>query len=1126
MATRKAKTSKTPKKRNMKFSKNFFVLVISIVVFAVALGAAGAFGIIPTSLFLPGSQSTEDAGVDPDLLVAAAGPIGLEEAWCIPGEPRTEANCTFDYNTNQDWSSFTDDDVAHLGNDPRAGDFVFINNVDQARTKLHARVAYGHTASISNGDNEVLMVKYWSPSLGIPKPLYDQGSYIATLPNAVRTGSNVNNYRNYFMTDDCDYPKADGAENYYTDVPTTSATECDNGPNIFTYEFEIPNFETGSIIILYAGRPSVVKPDRSGTVAIPDEQQTSSYHMSRFYAQGTSTCPADGSVNVPPADAVPLPFGNLLYPASATLTTGKYYTDSSITISGNLNIVGAVEIYSRGTIDVRGPGRISANAAGNAGGSGAVGRRVTDAGGHGFRSPNTSGVGYCPSGLPGCVFEAFQSGGGGEKAPVIDGGGGGGYGAEGGDGSRGGINGNATPGNGVGGTENWFGLNENSYGIRMGSGGGGGSCRNGGNQCKGGNGGGSIGLFADVLRIRNGSNIYANGQDAPDNALDTAMRTVIAGSGGSGGGIILSGNDVQIRGNLEAHGGQGGDNPDAVYPCVYDADGQNGYDEGVDASENDDAGAGGSGGRIKIFYDPARTDASQINPTTRTDGGEGGCQSATNGPTAGDNGSFTSQVCGTSEPQVCEGNWDFKLDNHSVNPVPGGLVFYSGFLTASNFEGERATIRHILDPNETLVANGAPIVYGDWHGINVNAQSDQWYKFCGSFNQGTWQGPADSYSKISEGAETTAIWHTVATDGKTYEQRIDTFDVPTATSPPKVISKAFKPTWGGAQNWKMDVAIRTGSYYDSWFTGSLRIDDVAVFRCGADEASCNTAALSCTASNINSPSKNLIQNIQRNATFDDVCTGDNCNDWTHASAAPFPNLISTAAERGPAADQYNEIRSTNNFVQTVSNCSADGRCKEWNGTIVGRNTDFTLYAISRVNDNTVCGWNFTHSAEGSVNGCEPITGEDKSGVLICPSLPNPEVLAPSQVCLGESFRMSGEIGTPDPLSDDIYQYRWTSTGPTITPSSFTDDDGDGQVTSDPVVASTPGNFSVGLQARSTGRPDEIVNSENFTVEVIECSSEPSENINFSGRTYLNPPQGTTEFNDQILDWKEIIGEIN
>jgi hypothetical protein len=176
----------------------------------------------------------------------------------------------------------------------------------------------------------------------------------------------------------------------------------------------------------------------------------------------------------------------------------------------------------------------------------------------------------------GAGYRGIQNGngegpGGGEGgATVWDGGGGGAYGGFGGNGSR-----DLRPMvDGDGGTP--YGTAD-SMCIMMGSAGGAAGFLDNLDGGFGGNGGGAISLQANTVEILGA--ITANGNDGLIYLGDSS-------GGGAGGGILLMGRHVKIAdGLLRAEGGNGGT------ACGYPS--QCGVDDG---------GGGGSGGRIKIFY--------------------------------------------------------------------------------------------------------------------------------------------------------------------------------------------------------------------------------------------------------------------------------------------------------------------------------------------------------------------------------------------------------------------------------------------------------------------------------------------------------------------------------------------
>ena len=82
------------------------------------------------------------------------------------------------------------------------------------------------------------------------------------------------------------------------------------------------------------------------------------------------------------------------------------------------------------------------------------------------------------------------------------------------------------------------------------------------------------------------------------NGVDGAGGTGRNAGGGSGGGVLLIGDSVEITGSLTARGGRGGSG----------------------SSTANDGGGGGGGGRIKVFYDAGLTLSGSLTVT----GGGGG----------------------------------------------------------------------------------------------------------------------------------------------------------------------------------------------------------------------------------------------------------------------------------------------------------------------------------------------------------------------------------------------------------------------------------------------------------------------------------------------------------------------
>ncbi len=313
-------------------------------------------------------------------------------------------------------------------------------------------------------------------------------------------------------------------------------------------------------------------------------------------------------------------------------------------------------------------GNINGDGAGNIGGTGGAG------GIEAFNSPDN----YCNGGYGGKGGLAGQGTGGGNagsnggNATCIDqicggffcsgnkdghdgggaGGAGGAGGSYGGQGASGAISASGSTGGGAtGGTYALGGSVASTYGTSSGTdinwgsggggaGGGGGAWNNGNPGGNGGAGGGQVSLkAASTLTLSgtiscNGNNGSAGG-NASGNSTDNAYDCTASGyngcsicpqesydyaggagggaGGGSGGGILIqSCGTMSFTGNLSANGGAGGGAalPNTNYGACFD------WARG---------GAGGGGGRIKIFRNPCESNT--ITGTTNCSGGAGGASS-------------------------------------------------------------------------------------------------------------------------------------------------------------------------------------------------------------------------------------------------------------------------------------------------------------------------------------------------------------------------------------------------------------------------------------------------------------------------------------------------------------------
>ncbi len=359
--------------------------------------------------------------------------------------------------------------------------------------------------------------------------------------------------------------------------------------------------------------------------------------------------------------------------------------------SGNL---GSVSVGAGGQNSLKGTRNCGGGSKGNSGvgsGGGAAGNN----GGTGARQGRggACATGCCPSSncKSGAGPNGYNDGGGGGG-----GGGGGAYGGSGGNGGNGAKGGwfsapdwscntaacagndggNGGNGGSIFGTPSGLDISMGSGGGSSGGGGGGNTA--GSNGASGGNGGGSVSLIAcNAITIagtinmngalgNNGGGSGGDENDASNNLTPDGYewwecgivnkdncwgnRDLAGGQGGgsgggSGGGVLIQGfGPVNITGTVTANGGVGGvgtgfpNSTNANYTSSPKLWGSNSGYTNITLSlygyYNAQNGAGGGGGRIKVFSNPCQVNNISI-PSSAVNAGIGG---SGNGNTAGNNG--------------------------------------------------------------------------------------------------------------------------------------------------------------------------------------------------------------------------------------------------------------------------------------------------------------------------------------------------------------------------------------------------------------------------------------------------------------------------------------------------------
>ncbi len=869
--------------------------------------------------------------------------------------------------------------------------------------------------------------------------------------------------------------------------------------------------------------------------------------------QVAGNCPASGLTYDAPPTARPFPLPNTIA-SDASISSGEYSVSGTLTVKTGttLTVNGDVKIYANSVV-IEPNAIVNANGTGNPGGRGGEATHTIATSGSVTRAtPDPfagDGVGYCANGAPGCTYTTYNLGGGASKSYYVppDGAGGGGHAGNGG----GGSNYSGQPG----GAANFAGA-QGDYAVRMGGGGGGGYCKqdSANTKCYGGNGGGAISFFATNFTSQ--GTIQANGQSAPN--IGHTADTVIyknptacknlgicvvdhyegyqqaAGGGGAGGGILISAKNLSITGALKAAGGNGGSS------CT----------DRLDCPDDDDAGGGGAGGEIKVFHDPAGTYVFTNN--VDISGGTHGDQVKSNLPQNGSGGLTTDGRCDGPNPACTD--WSFALTDYSASPARGDTVHIGAPFSAAGAQGKSAGIKLQLNQYETVdPSKDLGLVYGDWHGAQFTATKDHHYQVCYDLRAGAGIDPMPLGT--GDGA--------VSVEFGTQQTGVANKNIQNGLRP--VLGSWLHKTTSFQATWSTTVAsypsayigFRTGAAVGGWFTGDLDIDKVGVFDCGTS-AACNTyySPVNGTTYNaasdpcpVSSPTFNLVSKPSQDATFD---SAPDPAVWIHRSAYSNPDTVSTATHLteniAGNTNGFLRIQSANYFPQTnLPSCGSN--CFQWTGALPVANNDLELYANAKIADDAPCGISLPSSATGSFDNplqCPDQTYQD-SLVVSCGYYPTRALLDPVQVCASEpgaivSKQFDATVSAPPAGQGDTHTYQWFVPAGSPTPpfngafpvsGSLHDPSGQAPVhiAVDDVGTQT---FQLGLRVTSSKGGPTATTVVDVTVE--DCTTppppgsdayqpEPSEDIHGSGRFGLNPGSGTTS-TDKILDWREIIGNLD
>ena len=193
----------------------------------------------------------------------------------------------------------------------------------------------------------------------------------------------------------------------------------------------------------------------------------------------------------------------------------------------------------------------------------------------------------------------------------------------------------------------------------------------------------------------------------------------------------------------------------------------------------------------------------------------------------------------------------------------------------------------------------------------------------------------------------------------------------------------------------------------------------------------------CTTDNIQSPALNLLADdateIANNVTFQGSGPADR---WVHSSAVGQDSAgdVSNLVRRNAGSNGYGQIQSTNWDDQeaNITVCEDDpgnSFCYQWQGPILGDESDFTLYSVAEIDEDADCGSVLTHRSIGSIedNICPPRV-RTANTVLTCSGAPpRADIQGPFTVCEGERATFGAEVTFPHP-SVDTHDFLWSVSG--------------------------------------------------------------------------------------------------
>ncbi|MFC1640482.1 hypothetical protein ACFL2D_00360 [Patescibacteria group bacterium] len=492
-----------------------------------------------------------------------------------------------------------------------------------------------------------------------------------------------------------------------------------------------------------------------------------------------------------------------------------------------------------------------------------------------------------------------------------------------------------------------------------------------------------------------------------------------------------------------------------------------------------------------------------------------------------------------------EDGFNFRCDDHSDAPYPGGIVFNEAFTGNHGFDGEPLWIEHDLDPR--LELQQLILAFGNRNLIKFTAEKDQQYKMCYKIRQGNWNftppdGITPNYASWEYGATLSTAYHRPNEGGVGLEEY----------QPPESgwqqHERIFTAEWDKKDEngnvipvQDLDVYFRTGSAKQSWWTGSIDVDDFGIIKCT------NPQCLdSCRRSNLLDPNKNLIiGNKAVNATFDSGQPSSGDWQWRTNNTGPDGTVASEFFVRDDGTDRYMEIRGYNYFPWTqlsgqIGPCKSNSfgtNCHRWDGKVFGSDAGYALYAISKIREDADCFVNpeFVSHANANVDECAPRRELCSDIRLVCQGTPpKAEITGPIHLCAGQSQEIYANVTAPPKYIDNHWAL-WTTSAdspniaPGITPvGEFKIAEGNTTIygrIADPGPARN--EFTVNLRVRSEKlRPGPVYANDSLLVKVVECNTEPAEDIHYSGRLNLNPPAGLEDTTNQILDWREILGNIS